>query len=502
MRWEIRVYDNKRQSVLASYTESTPGPILGPIEWRRRASGDCVELRFRAKGGVIPWQPRAWVELYLPDIASTPVFGGVVSRVPTNPYEAEDVLVEGGRALLRDWPARLDLDALGLVKQLADTEYGANPPLAPLAYNTGVSYPVQNYGTVQNRWGRGEEAIRLALGLVSGLDFWVEPDGTPRLDYPPSAAKSVSALKIEFPPLTFGETNEAAMVALEADQYYKALLASGAQEMKVAGALATRFGSGTPMAVAPETFKLDDVLEEVLVDYGEYYDPNSGSYQPIPLANINDNDDNTYWAYGPYAGYSLLGFWVRPAAGQNDRIVGLKIVGEGLETVGATITAYFASGTGSMSWSERRPTLTGGTVKYELVFLFNGWASDDATIDKIEWVWPVLNSEERYYRIRFLRINDAGWSQLQALAGRALKAPVTTVARVYYQGYMEPTGGQITATDPSGRTVSAEAKLFEYKLSRDEGLMTVISLGAYAPSEDAEILKRELKRIDYLEGRQ
>jgi len=497
MRWEIKVYDSKRQSVLASYTEAAPGPILGPIEWRRRANGDCVELRFRAKGGAIPWQPRSWVELYLPDEQSAPVFGGVLSRIPTNPYQAEDVLVEGGMALLKSWPARLDLDALNLVKQLTDTEYGANPPLKSLAYNTSLNYPGQNYGTIRYRWGRGEEAIRLALGLVSDAEVWVEPDATPKFDLPPSTPLTISARKIEYPPLSFADTSDKVMVPLEAEQYIKDT-SSGA-ELQVGGALAMRFGGGDLMGIARETFKLDDVLEEVLVDYGEYYDPNTGSHQPIPLTAINDSDDTTYWGYGPYSYPALLGFWIRPPAGQQDRIVGLRLLREGKGPI--KINVYLSQGNGTLSWSRSYP-VTAGTVKYNEYFLFFGWESDDAVIDRVEWIWSSLDHEERFYSIRFLRISDAGWAELQSLAERSIQTPATTTARVYYAGYLAPTAGTVTATDPSGRSVSAGAKLFEYRLSREEGLVTVISLGAHTPSEDAEVLKRELKRIDYLEGRQ
>lgn len=104
MNWELRVYKpiggpHIADSLIASYTPSSPGGIVGEMRWTRRPDGDCVQFEWEAVPSLVDIPPRAIVQLL---IDGTPVWYGVAVRTwPKRETRVQRYTALGGRHLLR-----------------------------------------------------------------------------------------------------------------------------------------------------------------------------------------------------------------------------------------------------------------------------------------------------------------------------------------------------------------------------------------------------------------
>ena len=99
MSWELYVYDPIGSSLLASYSDTNPGPIVGGFAWSTRPGGGNVQMRFTAVPSGMP-SPivRSIVQLR---IDGTPVFWGTLTKTwPSDEDESREYVALGGEELL------------------------------------------------------------------------------------------------------------------------------------------------------------------------------------------------------------------------------------------------------------------------------------------------------------------------------------------------------------------------------------------------------------------
>ncbi len=82
MGWTLRVYTptggpHVSGSLIAVYTESSPGGIVGGFRWSRAPHGDCLQMEFAAVPKLVNIPPRAIVHFL---VNGQPAFYGFVAR--------------------------------------------------------------------------------------------------------------------------------------------------------------------------------------------------------------------------------------------------------------------------------------------------------------------------------------------------------------------------------------------------------------------------------------
>lgn len=102
MAWTLKVFnptDKVTATPLATYSDTSPGGIVGPFTWRRKADGDCIDLTFRAIQALTPIAHR---QVVLLTVDSVNVFAGLIVQRPGSGDLAGDYVAVGMRELLNN----------------------------------------------------------------------------------------------------------------------------------------------------------------------------------------------------------------------------------------------------------------------------------------------------------------------------------------------------------------------------------------------------------------
>lgn len=180
MGWTLRVYTptggpHVSGTLVAEYTESNPGGIVGGFRWSRAPHGDCLQMEFAAVPKLVDIPPRAIIH-FLVDGQSA--FYGFVARAwPSDDGGARSYLVMGASQLLRyrvvqaSYTSTTDTGAIArdLISQYAHPAVRYDPSLVP---DTGYTL-----SSLKAPWVDLHQVLTDLASATPGVSWGVDADG-------------------------------------------------------------------------------------------------------------------------------------------------------------------------------------------------------------------------------------------------------------------------------------------------------------------------------------
>ncbi len=180
MGWTLRIYTptggpHVSGSLIAEYTENSPGGIVGGFRWSRAPHGDCLQMEFAAVPKLVGIPPRAIVHFL---VNGQSAFYGFVARAwPAYDGAARGYLVVGASQLLRHRVVRAAYTTLmgtgvivrNLISQFAHPAIRYDP-----AHVSDTGYALSS---LKVQWVDLHQVLTDLASATPGVSWGVDADG-------------------------------------------------------------------------------------------------------------------------------------------------------------------------------------------------------------------------------------------------------------------------------------------------------------------------------------
>ncbi len=471
MGWTLRIYTptggpHVSGSLIAEYTENSPGGIVGGFRWSRAPHGDCLQMEFAAVPKLVDIPPRAIVH-FLVDGQSA--FYGFVARAwPSDDGGARSYLVMGASQLLRyrvvqaSYTSTTDTGAIArdLISQYAHPAVRYDPSLVP---DTGYTL-----SSLEAPWVDLHQVLNDLAAATPGVSWGVNADGYAYF----RAVSTTTSVRYEdgiHEPLP-----------IEALEVWDEVILLAPKELGI-GAFTYNTGAGygsqRVFLVGPELITDEDYAisstDKVYIASSPLCTTNRGASwfsctQEQARAYMDDHNPNT----GIQPDWSIVRQYSAPT-----RAPAVYLDAVVLNGCGLIVEAYLASGDseilslgnsyqGWVSWPTRvrNGTVTRVTVQPNYCYGTGTPPNDYALYEVGLSYWDV----------------PAATRVAQALA----RAPYLSPIQVEVEGYVPPATTLVLLGAPGG-DVSGPVAEVEYEYSVGRGMRSTIRIGTTGGQADS-----------------
>jgi len=175
MSWELRVYDPGGGTLQATYTETSPGGVVGDFRWSVRGDGRCLQMQFNAVPSSVSIEPWSVVQLL---INGQPAFWGFISRSwPADDGRVREYVALGAYKKYEHMFYHNYFEPpAGDAATIADTIAGATLPRGVL-YDQ-ARFPASGYSTsLKQATGVSIAKILDDLAAAAGVSWGVDASG-------------------------------------------------------------------------------------------------------------------------------------------------------------------------------------------------------------------------------------------------------------------------------------------------------------------------------------
>ncbi len=471
MGWTLRAYTptggpHVSGTLIAEYTESSPGGIVGGFRWSRAPHGDCLQMEFAAVPKLVDIPPRAIIH-FLVDGQSA--FYGFVARAwPANDGAARGYLVMGASQLLRyrvAWAAyttTMDTGAItrGLISQFSHPAIRYDPAHVP---DTGYTL-----SSLKAPWVDLHQVLTDLASATPGVSWGVDADGHIYF----RAVSTITSVRYE--------DGIREPLPIEALEVWDEVILLAPKELGIGEFTyntGAGYGSQRVFFVGPELITDEDYAisstDEVYIASSPLCTTNRGASwfsctKEQARAYMDDHNPNT----GIRPDWSIVRRYSTPTRAPAAYLDAVVLDGCGLIAV-----AYLASGDseilslgdsyqGWVSWPTRvqNGTVTRVTVQPNYCYGTNTSPSNDYALYEVGFShWDV----------------PAATRVAQALA----RAPYLSPSQVEVDGYVPPATALVLLGAPGG-DVSGPVAEVEYEYSVERGLRSLIRIGTTGGQAD------------------
>lgn len=506
MGWTLRVYTptggpHVSGSLIAEYTESSPGGVVGGFRWSRAPHGDCLQMEFAAVPKLVDIPARAIVH-FLVDGQSA-FYGFVARGGALSSSRAEQYVVLGAARLLSQRYAYYSVSAStdtgaivrNILSQYAHPAIRYDPSQVP---NTG--YTLSRFTAP---WVDIATILRDLSGAAGGVTWGVDADGyvyfrpvntlqavryeEANLQYLPVLAEEACdrvriiipiqpsgvLRKVQYP---MGGTSYADP---DPDQYalvYTVDLSAGTRQVDQAPSVSSSVGAVMSPIGAERSFVLGATPPLRRMAFGGWL---AGT--PMGFSNASnaiDGDESTYAvSTNPFGGGDLYlyvsGFPHGFGDTQPYEVRAMWQILTGYETkVTPVFTARSDPHELIVSGARSRFKAGGGAYYVRLQFSTGGTVYN-------------VNDLVRVYDISVYGVDATA---IDRLALALAKAPYQEPTEVSVPGHLSPATTLTITGTPSG-DVSGPVAEWEYEYSVERGLWTTARIGSQATDPQAAAIR-------------
>lgn len=506
MGWTLRIYTptggpHVSGSLIAEYTESSPGGIVGGFRWSRAPHGDCLQMEFAAVPKLVDIPPRSIVH-FLVDGQSA--FYGFVARggAPSSGRAEQYVVLGAARLLSQRYayhavssPTDIGAIVRAILSQYAHPAIRYDPSRVP---DTG--YTLTRFSAP---WVDIATILKDLSGAASGVTWGVDADGyiyfrpvssLQAVRYEEADLQSLPVLaeevwdrvriiipikpngvlrKVQYPlgGISYADPDP--------DQYamvYTVDLAAGTRQVDLAPSVPSSVGAIMSPIGAERTIILGTTPPLRRMSYGGWL---AGT--PLGFSNAGnaiDGDESTYAvSTNPFGGGDLYlyvdGYPHTFGDTQPYEVRASWRIASGYEAaITPTLTAYSDPHEIIISGARSQFKAGGGAYYVRLKFSTGG---------------AVYNVDD-LVRVYDLSVYGVDATAIDRLAASVARAPYQEPTEVAVPGYLPPATTLTITGTPSG-DVSGPVAEWEYEYSVERGLWTTARIGNKATDPQASAIR-------------
>lgn len=506
MGWTLRIYTptggpHVSGTLIAEYTESNPGGIVGGFRWSRAPHGDCLQMEFAAVPSQVNIPPRAVVHLLVDGVPA--FYGFVVRSGPQSSKRAERYVALGAARLLSQRYAYYAVSAAtnvgaivrGILSQFAHPAIRYDAARVP---DTG--YTLSRFSAP---WVDIATILKDLSGVAGGVPWGVDADGyfyfrpvntlqavrygEANLQYlPVLAEEACDRVRIIIPIQPSGVLRKVkypvggiSYADPDPDQYaliYTVDLSSGTRQVDQTPSVPSSVGAVMPHLGAERSFVLGTTPPLRRMAFGGWL---AGT--PMGFSNASnaiDGDESTYAvSTNPFSGGDLYlyvsGFPYGFGDTQPYEVRAMWQILTGYETkITPVFTARSAPHELIVSGARSKFKAGGGAYYVRLQFSTGGTVYN-------------VNDLVRVYDISVYGVDAIA---IDRLAFALAKAPYQEPTEVSVPGHLPP-ATTLTITGPPSGDVSGPVAEWEYEYSVERGLWTTARVGNKATDPQASAIR-------------